>query len=61
MNKLGEELPFYGIVGAGYDPSSPRFIIESIPELFDLMIYIEESTPSQLLPRLPVYNGKVIE
>lgn len=61
MNQLDEELPFYGIVGAVYDPSSPSFIVKSIPELFDLMIYIEESTPSELLPLLPVYNGKVIQ
>jgi erythromycin esterase-like protein len=59
---LNQAIPFHGVIGAGYDETRPLSFIEGIqPDSFDIIIYIDNTTPSTLLPLLPVYAGQIME
>lgn len=59
---LNQAIPFYGVIGMGYDVTRPLPTINDIqPAAFDIIIHIDSTTPTTLLPLLPVYAGQIIE
>lgn len=57
---LSGQLPFYSTVGAVYDEVYLGHKT-NVSHLYDIMIYFENTNATELLPRIRVHDGQVIE
>jgi hypothetical protein len=58
---LGGPLLFCARAGTDYDPNAQNCEAKDVAQGFDIMIYIDETSPSTLLPMLPVWPGQDAE